>query len=195
MPFFAGRQSQPVTCHFCGQTTTHPIHHKSGWICPDSSCGQYNGFTKDGDYNLTSNICQEFRHQTSLPPQHCKATPLPFAAANGFHSDSRMHRDKYIPSSSTAPLCPNCQHKIEQIQCKLSAFDPGANSNYNAFVEYRELLHKQYPLCGHCKSQTQLRLHTNNHKLSRSPSLFLPLSMYSVYQIFPFFLISIPLRN
>ena len=180
MPLFGRRHAQPVTCHFCGQTTSSPIQHKTGWICPDSACSQYNGFTADGDYNL--NVVNEFSPNTALPPRHCKPTPLPFPpAANGFHSDSHFHRDSYIAASSSVPLCPRCLHNQGVIQQKLREFDPGANSNYNACIEYRRLLERSYPLCAHCSTQSQYRLNTVNHKFCLIPSFSLSLPQCTVY--------------
>lgn len=38
-----------VNCWFCNQYTRVPYLEANSWYCP--SCEQYNGFSKDGDYN------------------------------------------------------------------------------------------------------------------------------------------------
>ncbi|KAL5277898.1 TMEM201 family protein [Megaselia abdita] len=38
-----------ANCWFCNQNTKIPYDHRNSWNCP--KCEQYNGFTKDGDYN------------------------------------------------------------------------------------------------------------------------------------------------
>lgn len=163
MSLFGRRPSQPVTCHFCGQSTTSPIKHKLGWLCPDFACGQYNGFTADGDYNLSQNIVDEFQCNTSCAPRHCKPAPIPFATTNQFHGDNHFDPNALIECPSTAPLCSRCQQHVQLIQQKLCEFDPGANANHNAFLQYRSMLERSYPLCAHCRTQSQYRLNTLNH--------------------------------
>eukprot|EP01083_Nonionella_stella_P194308 716742_1 len=164
MAWFSRNETPTLNCHFCNKNTTTPKIYKQGWICPDPYCSQYNGFNPNGDYNL--NIINEFSQpsNTSKQTTYCKPSNIPFKTVNNvFQSNIHFTPDTYIPSTSSAPLCNKCQQNQNTIQSNLRNFDAGANSNYKAYAQYRQLLEDKYPICSYCKSQCAYQLNTINH--------------------------------
>ena len=170
MPLFASKQKvKTYECHFCLKITTSPMPYKTGWICPDPVCGQYNGFTADGNYDV--NIISEFgQPSTKQNKQHCRASNIPFNVIDNVFcgSTEQFNGNEFIKLPNGAPLCNKCTNNLNFIQNKLREFDPGENSNYSSFQQYKSLLNKQYPVpCNHCKQQCRYKMQVINHKLSR----------------------------
>ena len=72
-----------VQCHFCSHCQTVKFSRRNSWDC--QSCGQYNGFNKDGDYNkeihgqysdipVDTKVCADKLHihgkSVSIPQRH-----------------------------------------------------------------------------------------------------------------------------
>ncbi|BES96250.1 DUF2349 [Nesidiocoris tenuis] len=119
-----------VECWFCMHKTEVPWDLRNNWHCPQ--CEQYNGFTKDGDYNKP------------LPQQRDES--LNFSVLT-------LGRNRRSPWQSTKSLCNDCnakqQLKIEQ----LAKFVPLNEKNYDKEVEHFKLqIDKAYQLCNDCES-------------------------------------------
>ncbi|CAH2073306.1 unnamed protein product, partial [Iphiclides podalirius] len=120
-----------VNCWFCNCNSWVKFPVRNCWICP--KCEQYNGFTKDGDYNRVLNIATE---QTNKSPKV-------------FQNNS--------PKNGLCKMCNiNQQLKVTQ----LANFVPMNDKMFDEEIEsYRLQLEKAYKLCSPCKKILQSKLH------------------------------------
>ncbi|XP_014370834.2 uncharacterized protein LOC106720630 isoform X1 [Papilio machaon] len=119
-----------VNCWFCNINTWVKFPARNSWFCP--KCEQYNGFTKDGDYNRVLN----------LPVEEACKTPNMFK--------------KSPPKNGLCKMCNiNQQLKVTQ----LANFVPMNEKNFDDEIEsYKLQLEKAYKLCSPCKRVLQHKL-------------------------------------
>ncbi|OWR52265.1 hypothetical protein KGM_209574 [Danaus plexippus plexippus] len=132
-----------VNCWFCNSNFWIKYIERNSWTC--KKCEQYNGFTKDGDYNKVLNIENE---KVSLSPKLFQRSP---------------------PKNGLCKMCNiNQQLKVTQ----LSNFVPMNENKYDEEVEcYRLKLEKAYKLCSPCKKVLQMKLHKEKETLLGSKLL------------------------
>ncbi|XP_039746976.1 uncharacterized protein LOC120624474 [Pararge aegeria] len=133
------RSSLPwrVNCWFCNSNIWAKYIDRNCWTCP--KCDQYNGFTKDGDYNKA--ICTT-TEQVSKSPKLFHRTP---------------------PKNGLCKMCNiNQQLKVTQ----LANFVPMNEKKYDEEINsYRMQLEKAYKLCSPCKKTLQKKLHKEKESL------------------------------
>ncbi|KAJ2952986.1 hypothetical protein O0L34_g7361 [Tuta absoluta] len=126
-----------VNCWFCNCNFWVKFFERNCWTCP--KCEQYNGFTKDGDYNkpLVTNTIDQ-----------------PRKAPKAFSSS---------PSNGLCKMCNiNQQLKVAQ----LANFVPMNDKSFGEEIEaYRMQLEKAYRLCSPCKKVLQMKLHKEKEVL------------------------------
>jgi hypothetical protein len=127
-PFFKAA----VNCHFCNTDCKVKYNDRNSWYCP--YCGQYNGFTVDGDYNQRD-------HLFTSTPVH-------------------MYTEPRKPSKEPANngLCRKCNLNQELKLNQLSSF----SSDDNEFEEYKAHLERVYRLCAVCEAVLAERLGEQN---------------------------------
>lgn len=115
-----------VTCHFChGQQNVH-TSMTNRFYCQYDHCGQYNGFTEDGDYNVT---IPALFHEDLNPPSHCVRRPVVDSSASHVETlnllcpkcslaqQQWLTRDR---DDGRAPIvCPSCSfNTVEALKAK-----------------------------------------------------------------------------
>ncbi|XP_045785639.1 transmembrane protein 201 [Maniola jurtina] len=139
------RSSLPwrVNCWFCNSNIWVKYIDSNCWTCP--KCDQYNGFTKDGDYNrvLCANI-----EQVSNSPKLFQRSP----SKNG--------------------LCRMCNINQQLKVTQLANFVPMNEKKYYEEIDsYRTQLEKAYKLCSPCEKFLQKKLHKEKVSLLGSKLL------------------------
>ncbi|XP_073971209.1 uncharacterized protein isoform X2 [Rhodnius prolixus] len=134
-----------VQCWFCHSKTKVDYRFANNWYC--SNCDQYNGFTKDGDYNrLIDNHYEEKLNFTIT-------------------SEGRT-KDAWKPTNR---LCEKCNRNQELKVQQLASFVPLNEKNYDIEIEhYRTQLEKCYKLCSNCDTLLS-KIFTNEKKLFSIP--------------------------
>ncbi|XP_028163317.1 uncharacterized protein LOC114354917 [Ostrinia furnacalis] len=125
-----------VNCWFCNSNFWTKLPNRNSWTCP--KCDQYNGFTKDGDYN-----------KPVIPTEQSLQTPKVF--------------QKTPPKNGLCQMCNiNQQLKVAQ----LANFVPMNERNFDEEIEsYKVQLEKAYRLCSPCKRVLQMKLHKEKETL------------------------------
>ncbi|XP_068629514.1 uncharacterized protein [Battus philenor] len=132
-----------VNCWFCNCNTWIKFPVRNCWICP--ICEQYNGFTKDGDYNKVLNVAVE---------QVCKTS-------NVFQ--------KSPPKNGLCKMC-NINQQLKMTQ--LANFVPMNEKKFDEEIDsYKMQLEKAYRLCSPCKKVLQGKLHKEKETLLGSKLL------------------------
>ncbi|XP_047528036.1 transmembrane protein 201 [Vanessa atalanta] len=126
-----------VNCWFCNRNFWVKFTDRNCWTCP--KCEQYNGFTKDGDYNKVLSTSSEY---VSKSPKLFQRSP---------------------PKNGLCKMCNiNQQLKVTQ----LANFVPMNESRYDDEIDmYRTQLEKAYKLCSSCKKVLQMKLHKEKETL------------------------------
>ncbi|XP_053625570.1 uncharacterized protein LOC128683700 [Plodia interpunctella] len=131
-----------VNCWFCNGNFWVKFLARNSWTCP--KCDQYNGFTKEGDYNkpiITNN-------DQNLSPRVFQKSP----PRNG--------------------LCKMCNINQQLKVAQLASFVPMREKNYDEEIDiYRTQLEKAYKLCSPCKRVLQLKLHKEKETLLATKQL------------------------
>lgn len=127
-----------VNCWFCNQNFWMKFIVRNSWICP--SCEQYNGFTKDGDYNKP---------------------------VTGVLNDSAIKSPKVFQRSPPKNgLCKMCNVNQQLKVAQLANFVPMHESNFDNEIEnYKMQLEKAYKLCSPCRKVLQKKLHKEKEVL------------------------------
>lgn len=139
-----------VNCWFCNHNFWLPFPQRNSWNCP--GCEQYNGFTKDGDYNRP--LIFKKKEVFTRSPKYFNRAP----ASNG--------------------MCRMCNINQQLKVAQLANFVPMNENNYDNEVDlYRLQLEKAYKLCSSCKNMVKSKLHNEKANLlgskllqSRSPN-------------------------
>lgn len=117
-----------VTCWFCSNKQTVRFSERNSWDC--SQCGQYNGFTKDGDYNKV--ISGQF-------------ADIPVEPTRRFATPKKM-------ADTESKLCDTCNRNQEMKLYQLRKFSPANPKNEdNELEEYTAHLERTYRICRTCK--------------------------------------------
>ncbi|CAB3221448.1 unnamed protein product [Arctia plantaginis] len=132
-----------VNCWFCNNNFWIKYPDRNSWTC--RICEQYNGFTKDGDYNKP---IPAFTEKTNQTPKVFQSSP---------------------PKNGLCRMCNvNQQLKVTQ----LANFVPMNEKNYDEEIEsYRLQLEKAYKLCSPCKKVLQVKLYKEKETLLGSKLL------------------------
>ncbi|XP_072943533.1 uncharacterized protein [Epargyreus clarus] len=132
-----------VNCWFCNSNFWVKFLNRNSWVCP--KCEQYNGFTKDGDYNKVLN--SSIDHSCKSPKVFQRSPPR-----NG--------------------LCKMCNINQQLKVTQLANFVPMNDNNYDHEIDnYRLQLEKAYKLCSPCKKVLQMKLHKEKETLLGSKLL------------------------
>ncbi|XP_017484432.1 PREDICTED: uncharacterized protein LOC108373099, partial [Rhagoletis zephyria] len=130
-----------VNCWFCNQNTRVPYLESNSWTCPN--CEQYNGFTKDGDYN------REIFQQLD-----CSSTTL------GRNRSSEHDISASALSASKNGFCYECNEAQRLKVEKLAQFEPKTETRFDEELKvYKAKLEEQYRLCGTCDRHLRKVLH------------------------------------
>ncbi|CAG4912689.1 unnamed protein product [Colias eurytheme] len=131
-----------VNCWFCNNNFWIKYIQRNCWTCP--KCEQYNGFTKDGDYN-----------KVLISPVDQIKTP------NVFHK-----------SPAKNGLCKMCNINQQLKVTQLANFVPMNENNFEQEIEfYKAQLEKAYKLCSPCRKVLQTKLHKEKESLLGSKLL------------------------
>ncbi|KAK4471134.1 hypothetical protein MN116_005530 [Schistosoma mekongi] len=129
-----------VKCWFCEFTAYTPWSKRNSFVC--QQCGQYNGFTSDGNYNKV--IPSQFT--TELNPTGFRQVHATF-------------------TSRSDVLCSDCAHNQNIIIQKLSEYIPENKTSDDDIKEYTRLLDLKYSLCLICYQKVTERIRTLDSKL------------------------------
>ncbi|KAI8038429.1 uncharacterized protein LOC128254932 isoform X2 [Drosophila gunungcola] len=144
------RYDARVNCWFCNGNARVPYANRNSWTCP--KCEQYNGFTKDGDYNrdMTS------QRDCSIGSQKNSSQGSSSICANSYYADV-LAANPPAPKNGLCDPCNEAQRlKVE----KLSQFEPKNESRFDQELKvYRERLEKQFRLCSSCERHLNKVLH------------------------------------
>ncbi|CAH0406297.1 unnamed protein product [Chilo suppressalis] len=126
-----------VNCWFCNQNFWLKYVNRNSWTCP--KCEQYNGFTKDGDYNKTLVNTSD---QSIKSPKVFQKSP---------------------PRNGLCKMC-NINQQLKVVQ--LANFVPMNENKFDEEVEsYKSQLEKAYKLCSPCRKVLQMKLHREKETL------------------------------
>eukprot|EP00088_Acartia_fossae_P046147 TRINITY_DN4978_c0_g1_i2.p1 TRINITY_DN4978_c0_g1~~TRINITY_DN4978_c0_g1_i2.p1 ORF type:complete len:699 (+),score=110.08 TRINITY_DN4978_c0_g1_i2:27-2123(+) len=123
-----------VNCHFCNENSKVKYNDRNRWYCP--YCGQYNGFTEDGDYNQTQHIFSSTPKQKYAASSHAKKSGK--KASNG--------------------LCKNCNLHQELKMNQIASF----TGDDQSLEEYIAHLERVYKLCAVCEEVVSEKLGEQN---------------------------------
>ncbi len=122
-----------VTCWFCSHRQTVKFSQRNSYDC--ASCGQYNGFKADGDYN------KEIQGQYSEVPVVSKYT---FADK------------KHEKAESKSRLCDTCNRNQEMKIYQLKQFVPSnPRKEDQELQDYTAHLERTYRLCRPCEAKVR----------------------------------------
>ncbi|XP_059056954.1 uncharacterized protein LOC131850670 [Achroia grisella] len=127
----------PVNCWFCNNDFWVKYMLRNSWTCP--KCEQYNGFTKDGDYNK------------------------PIISTN----DQIFSMPKVFQQSpSKNGLCKMCNINQQLKVAQLASFVPINEKKFDEEIDtYRTQLDKAYKLCSPCKRVLHTKLYKEKETL------------------------------
>ncbi|XP_014102479.2 uncharacterized protein [Bactrocera oleae] len=133
-----------VNCWFCNQNTRVPYLKSNSWTCPH--CEQYNGFTKDGDYN-----CE------MLSQMDCSNSSTGIARLDHSSEYDSTESALCAPKNGFCNECNEAQRlKVE----KLAQFEPKRESRFDEELKaFKVKLEQQYRLCGTCERHLGKVLH------------------------------------
>lgn len=135
---------KPVTCWFCAHKQSVKFSQRNSWDC--KSCGQYNGFSSDGDYNK------------SIKGQHSEA-PIPMKSSFTQHG-------QYQPSGNN--LCDTCNRNQEMKIYQLRQFTPSNIKNEDKELQdYTAHLERTYRLCRTCEAKVRQVIGEQDSKLKQ----------------------------
>lgn len=129
-----------VNCWSCNHNYWVKFRDRNSWTCP--GCDQYNGFTKEGDYNK----------------------PLTAEIANVPYKSYTTRASWSLPSWNG--LCYKCNNDLQIKIAQLASFVPMNEKKYDEEVEaYNEHLEKSYTLCKPCQRVLQKKMHREKEVL------------------------------
>lgn len=133
-----------VNCWFCNQNTRVPYLESNSWTCPH--CEQYNGFTKDGDYN------REIFSQLD-----CSNSSAGIARLDQSTEHDSSESALCAPKNGFCNECNEAQRlKVE----KLAQFEPTKESRFDEELKaFKVKLEQQYRLCSTCERHLGKVLH------------------------------------
>ncbi|XP_053948407.1 uncharacterized protein LOC128856957 [Anastrepha ludens] len=133
-----------VNCWFCNQNARVPYLESNSWTCPH--CEQYNGFTKDGDYNRE--IYQQLDCSNLLP------------AVARLDKSSEHDASESALDASKNGFCHDCNEAQRLKVEKLAQFEPKNESRFEEELKvYKAQIEEQYRLCRTCDRHLRKVLH------------------------------------
>lgn len=111
-----------VNCWFCNINSRVPYAERSSWTC--RHCEQYNGFTKDGDYNrdILQRSDQQSRNSSG-------------ASASGIFCANSYYSHELMPAGGSGNpgngFCDHCNEAQRLKVEKLAQFEPKNESRFN----------------------------------------------------------------
>ncbi len=128
-----------VQCWFCHDRSRVPYPERNAWTCGE--CGQYNGFSADGDYN------RDDPDRRRVWPE--EGTP-------GGDGPRRFARPGSLAPGTSGSgdngLCRTCNLNQSLKVHQLAKFVPKVEANYDREVEeFQEHLERTYKLCRNCE--------------------------------------------
>ncbi|BFG01407.1 uncharacterized protein DMAD_01165 [Drosophila madeirensis] len=162
------RYNATVNCWFCNQNSRVPYVQRNSWTCPQ--CEQYNGFTKDGDYNR--DMLSQRDTSASSSQKHSSSRETTNICANSYYPDAVAGSAFAMQQTPGNGLCDQCNEaqrlKIE----KLSQFEPKHESRFDRELKvYKEQLEQQFRLCSSCERHAKKVLHEKNKMVISSKIL------------------------
>ncbi|KAH8287648.1 hypothetical protein KR054_011182, partial [Drosophila jambulina] len=142
-----------VNCWFCSRDTSVPYAERNSWTCP--RCEQYNGFTKDGDYNkdMTS------QRDCSQASQKSSSQGSSTICANAYYADV-LGPSSAVAAMNSNGLCDSCNEAQRLKVEKLAQFEPKNESRFDQELKvFREQLEQQFRLCSTCERHVNGVLH------------------------------------
>jgi len=130
-----------VNCHFCNCDSKVKYNDQNSWYCP--YCGQYNGFTVDGDYNQETHLLCSTpyqKHKNHVIDNNISSKKV---ANNGFCKKCNLNQELKI-----SQLASFCGDEAEELE------------------EYRAHLERVYRLCAECEDVLSGRLEEQNNILT-----------------------------
>lgn len=135
-------------CWFCDKFTRVSLFKTNSWTC--SECKQYNGFTKDGDYN--KEIPEMFaRNRSTKEKQNYYTKTIVDRRRSNVLKDA-ISRNENV-------LCDTCNRNQEIKLNKLSNYESKNEDTYDFEIEmYKNYLDQLYDLCNICKSKVKFEI-------------------------------------
>ncbi|XP_068149553.1 uncharacterized protein [Drosophila tropicalis] len=147
------RYNATVNCWFCNENSRVPYEERNSFTCP--KCEQYNGFTKDGDYNRDMFM----QRDTS------KCSNNSSSSKSVYYTSTAAAAAGAVSSASAAPpltngLCDQCNEAQRLKVEKLAQFEPKHESRFEQeLTVYRNQLEEQFRLCSSCERHVDRVLH------------------------------------
>ena len=138
-----------VTCWFCNKESQVFLLNKNSWTC--SSCNQYNGFNKDGDYNK------------SIPEMQTESNRQ-FCIQRANHTGSGGSR--ISRSNENNLLCEKCNNLQELKLKELNQFDTKNEDNFDEeYKIFKSKLDHIYDLCKQCKLRVNQHIQKQDQQI------------------------------
>ncbi|KAH8300835.1 hypothetical protein KR018_012597, partial [Drosophila ironensis] len=138
-----------VNCWFCNENSRVPYLERNCWTCPH--CEQYNGFTRDGDYNRDLPAQRDTSQHSEK--SHPRGSPGTGTGYNYYYADAP------VPSLANG-LCDNCNESQRLKVEKLAQFEPLNESRFDQELKvYSKQLEEQFRLCSSCERHVNKVLH------------------------------------
>ncbi|KAH8345155.1 hypothetical protein KR059_007051, partial [Drosophila kikkawai] len=146
------RYNARVNCWFCSGNASVPYAERNSWTCPH--CDQYNGFTKDGDYNRDMTTQRDCSQTSGKGSSQGSPTTI---CANSYYADVLGTTAAVLSSNGLCDSCNEAQRlKVE----KLSQFEPKNERNFERELKvFRDQLEQQFRLCRTCERHVNGVLH------------------------------------
>ncbi|KAH8385215.1 hypothetical protein KR200_008042, partial [Drosophila serrata] len=147
------RYNASVNCWFCSGDHSVPYAERNSWTCP--RCDQYNGFTKDGDYNRDMTSQRDCSQVSRKSSSQGSST----ICANSYYADV-LGSSPAMATMSSNGLCDSCNEAQRLKVEKLAQFEPKNEGRFDQELKvFREQLEQQYRLCSTCERHVNGVLH------------------------------------
>lgn len=131
-----------INCWFCGYDNVIPRYSKIWWKC--TTCDQYNGFKKNGDYQ--KEVPEMYNDLPYTPPKFC----------------ANQGQDM----KTTNMLCSSCLQNQTYIIEGLKEFEPTDDRYFDEELEqYKAELNMKWDLCVSCRAHVSNYLQDQNQHL------------------------------
>ncbi|CAB3404193.1 unnamed protein product [Caenorhabditis bovis] len=151
-------RKKTVNCWFCNKDTKVDAVNVNSFVCPH--CEQYNGFTKDGDYNRR---IPEQSHSMATPKRFCQSVN---ATKKRDLIPERLNGLRMSPKNENG-LCGDCNRNQELIMKKIADFEPINEERWNEELEeFRYKLDRIYQLCPRCTLAVHGKIEEDKKKYS-----------------------------
>ncbi|KAH8236009.1 hypothetical protein KR032_012276 [Drosophila birchii] len=149
--FARSRYNARVNCWFCSGDSSVPYAERNSWTCPH--CDQYNGFTKDGDYNRDMTSQRDCSQISKKSSSRGSST----ICANSYYADVLGPTPSAMGSNG---LCDNCNEAQRLKVEKLAQFEPKNEGRFDQELKvFSTQLEQQYRLCSSCERHVNGVLH------------------------------------